>query len=362
MASSSSGCGGSPKLRRKSACKSKEDIGVGGTCKGGGGGPWNTLPATGGMPMRSGGGGGGGVRTDGIFQMLAPAETDDGKRSHVRRQRKRERRTLRSAPRLALLVAMNSSSYDTIFARAGHGQPGFLEGPMNSSSTLILAEGQPGAIATRKLGACSGVVVLGRTAAIVAHISPGDPNARQGQFTAEQHFRNLFAQVEQQYIIHRTHFPTEATAWGIYIADFDEITNDLRAYAAQRFAALGLPNGHTYYTQHRGPNRRDEVRVCVQLSGSGITSFYLEQQLIQSIQFPRPLPGRHAPYSAVPAAQRNYLAYYEANQAWVHFFAGRSLVPETARLSGVYDILFVDRSERNRWLKYDFTSRGWVAS
>jgi len=256
---------------------------------------------------------------------------------------------------------MNSSSYDTIFANAKHGQSGFLEVPMNITRTLILAEGQAGAVATRKLGACSGVVVLGRTAVIMTHISPGDPNARRGQFSAEQHFRNLLAQVEQQYLTNRTHFPTQATAWGIYIADFEEITNDLRAYAAQRFAALGLPNGHTYYTQHRGPNRHDEVRACVQLSGFGVTSFYLEQQLIQSVQFPRPLPGRQAPQSVVPAAHRNYLAYYEAQQTWIHFFAGEGLVQEYARLSGVYDILFVGRNERSNWLKYNFTSRAWVA-
>jgi len=74
-----------------------------------------------------------------------------------------------------------------------------------NTRTLIIAEGQPGAIATRKLGACSGVVVLGRTAVIMAHILPGDPNARQEQFSAEQHF-NLLAQVEQQYLTNRTHF------------------------------------------------------------------------------------------------------------------------------------------------------------
>ncbi|KAK1056880.1 hypothetical protein LTR33_013781, partial [Friedmanniomyces endolithicus] len=256
---------------------------------------------------------------------------------------------------------MNSALYDTIFACARDGQSSFLEVPMNHTRTLILAEGRPGAIATRKLGACSGVVVLGRTAAIMAHISPGDPNASQGQFSAEQHFRTLLAQVEQQYLASRTHFPREATAWGIYIADFDEITNDLRAYAAQRFAALGLPGGHSYYAPHRGPNRRDEVRACVQLSGSGVTSFYLERQQIQSIQFPRPVPGRQAPHAAVPAAHRNHLAYREAQQTWIHVFAGNSLVPESARLSGVYDILFVDRNETSRWLKYDFTSRAWLA-
>jgi len=113
---------------------------------------------------------------------------------------------------------MNSSLYDTIFASARHGQSGFLEVPMNNTRTLIPTEGQSGAIATRKLGARSGVVVLGRTAAIIAHISPGDPNARQGQFSAEQYFRNLLAQVEQQYLTNRAHFPTQATAWGIYIA------------------------------------------------------------------------------------------------------------------------------------------------
>ncbi|KAK0971251.1 hypothetical protein LTR54_017827 [Friedmanniomyces endolithicus] len=247
---------------------------------------------------------------------------------------------------------MNSSLYDTIFASARHGQSGFLEVPMNNTRTLIPTEGQSGAIATRKLGARSGVVVLGRTAAIIAHISPGDPNARQGQFSAEQYFLPYQPSA----------FSNTGNGLGYLHSDFEEITNDLRAYAAQRFAALGLPNGHTYHTQHRGPNRHDEVRACVQLSGFGMTSFYLEQQLIQSVQFPRPLPRRQAPQSVVPAAHRNYLAYYEAQQTWIHFFAGGGLVPEYARLSGIYDILSVGRNERSSWLKYNFTSRAWVAN
>ena len=60
---------------------------------------------------------------------------------------------------------MNGLSYDDVFTHAQARQIGFIEVPMDSARILLLPEGQSGAIATRRLGGCSGLVVLGRSAA-----------------------------------------------------------------------------------------------------------------------------------------------------------------------------------------------------
>ncbi len=64
---------------------------------------------------------------------------------------------------------MTTFSYDTLFEHAQGRLPGYVEVPMDGARIVAVAEGQAGAIATLRLGACSGLVVLGRSAAIMAH-------------------------------------------------------------------------------------------------------------------------------------------------------------------------------------------------
>lgn len=67
----SSGCNGPPKLRTNSACWVEEEVDVGNKD---GGGPRNTVPATGEKPAIPGGSDGG-VNFDDIFQVLVSAMT-----------------------------------------------------------------------------------------------------------------------------------------------------------------------------------------------------------------------------------------------------------------------------------------------
>lgn len=76
---------------------------------------------------------------------------------------------------IPLSPRMNSETYDVIFARANEGRRNFIEVSMDHADIVLLPENQGGANATRRLAGCSGVVVLGRTAAIMAHIAPLPP-------------------------------------------------------------------------------------------------------------------------------------------------------------------------------------------
>ena len=219
---------------------------------------------------------------------------------------------------------------------------------MDAARIVILAEGQSGAIATRQLGGCSGLVILGRSAAIMAHIAPRPPAAQQSATASQQHFQNLMGQVEQLYTTHREHFPSETTAWGFYAAGFSDITDELKAIASQRFSVLGLNNQHTYYDVFLGANRRDEVRACVQLLGPGTTLFYVEQGMIETITFPLPLPDRQASQRTGTSSERNFLAWSDSAGKCMQVLYGRQVEPDLNRLSGIYDVYRADPQGRTR--------------
>ncbi|KAK0926236.1 hypothetical protein LTR29_017921 [Friedmanniomyces endolithicus] len=243
---------------------------------------------------------------------------------------------------------MNSESYDDIFTRASEGQRNFIEVTMDHADIVLLPENQRGAIATRRLGGCSGVVILGRTAAIMAHIAPlptgptrgaqaprRSGTADQTLSESEKHFTDILRHVENLYVVHRPHFPSEATIWGFYLAGAEGVTDDLRAIASRRFAALGLRGRHTYYQAYTSVNRRDEVRVGVQIDGAGSTSFYVETRHMESIRFPDPLPDPHASQRAGQPRQKNFLTMSARDPRFVQMVFGRAVAPDLTRFNGV---------------------------
>ncbi len=233
---------------------------------------------------------------------------------------------------------------------------------MDGARIVAVAGGQAGAIATRRLGACSGLVVLGRSAAIMAHIAPRSNTASVNTTDSEQHFRDLLGQVAQLFISHRGYFPSETTAWGFYISNFSLVTNALVAIATQQFHMLGLHNQHTYYDAFVEPNRRDEVRACV-LLGPSTTLFYIEARLVEQISFPRlsPLPDRFASNSTGQVSQRNFLVWSSSAGTAYQMLYGQQVEPDRSRLSGVYEIYHVDPRGRKGWIKYNFDTDQWVA-
>lgn len=265
---------------------------------------------------------------------------------------------------------MNSASYDNIFARANAGHRNYVEVLMDHAEILILPENQAGAIATRRLGGCSGVVVLGRTAAIMAHIAPLPSNpsrntqrpgaAVPGLSDSEQHFMDILSRAETLYTNNRQHFPIETTVWGFYLAGAESVTDDLKAIAIRRFAALGLRGQHTYYQPYRGANRRDEVRVGVDIDGLGATSFYVETRQMESIRFPDPLPDPHASQRPMHQGQMNFLTISARDPRLVQMFFGRPISPDLSRMAGVYDVLSVGQDGRMVWRRFDFGSRTWL--
>lgn len=250
---------------------------------------------------------------------------------------------------------MNNAVYNSLFARAQAGHPNFVEVPMDTSGIAIVPPGGSGAIVTRRLGGCSGVVILGRSAAIMAHIAPRPPATVQTATASRQHFSSLLGQVEQLYNAHRAHFPSGTTSWGVYVSGFAGVTDDLKGIAVQRLSALGLTNQHTYYSPIRGAN--DEVRVCVLLQGPGRTLLYLEGRLLDDISFPT-TPDRHASRRGGPLAARSYLLFSMRAQIFTHVLYGQHMSLDTDALSGVYDVL----DDRGPWVQFDFTAKTWVTS
>ncbi|KAK0343871.1 hypothetical protein LTR91_017584 [Friedmanniomyces endolithicus] len=216
---------------------------------------------------------------------------------------------------------MNGLSYDDVFTHAQARQIGFIEVPMDSARILLLPE-----------------VVLLR------------PN------------RTLppFLYVEQLYVTYRRHFPPESAAWGFYLAGFEDVTDDLKAIATRRLTELGLSNQHTFYNLFVGPNRRDEVCACVQIMGPGITRFYIEQQLIEEIRLPRPLPDRHASQTTDHLSQKNFLLWLDGAGRPVQVFYGQQVPPNFTQLSGIYDVYRAGPQGRGVWLRFDFDDGIWV--
>ncbi len=252
---------------------------------------------------------------------------------------------------------MSVLPYEEIFGRAQAGRVGFVEVPMDSARIIVLAEGQSGAIATRRLGACSGLVILGRSAAIMAHIAPRSPTAQLGATSSAQHFRVFVGQMEQLYISNRRHFPPETTAWGFYLTGVHEITDELKAIASHRFAILGLRNRHTGYHPFEGPNRRDEIRACLQLIGPGFTHFYIEYVLMENMMLPRPSPDRQAPRGTA-LSESNFLVWSANAGKAIQMFYGQPVEP--GQLSGTYEIRCANPNGVIAWPRYNFDTRQWV--
>lgn len=76
------------------------------------------------------------------------------------------------------------------------------------------------AIGTKHLNACTCVVVLGKTAIVLAHISPipGRYNENLPDIPAlsHNHHEQMLEQVAQLVRVNATHFPSVSTAWGVF--------------------------------------------------------------------------------------------------------------------------------------------------
>ncbi|KAK6441312.1 hypothetical protein LTR95_002455 [Oleoguttula sp. CCFEE 5521] len=241
-----------------------------------------------------------------------------------------------------------SSSYDNIFQKAANRTPGYVEVTMDNVQMVTVGLGQNGAIATRRLGGCSGLVILGENAAMMAHIAPRPRNAPKGQSAVEAHFKTYLEQVARMYWDNRQWFPAASTAWGFYVAGFNIITDTIKEMAVRCFTRLGLSNQHTYYSPNLSPERRDEVRACVLLA-PGKTLFVIEAQKLAEIEFPLHLPDR----TASRARSQNFLEW--GGDRVVQSYYGAKVAIDNTRLNGVYDVLC-----GKDWQKYDFTSRKWL--
>lgn len=204
----------------------------------------------------------------------------------------------------------------------------------------------------------------------MAHIGPRDPSqsgslsGSQDGSTSLRHFLSILSQVESLYVEHRVRdpssFPVETTVWGFFVAGFTIVTDDLRDIATARFAALGLRSEYTYYELYTDDDRYDQVRACVQIDGAGTTSFYIENKLEESIEFPVPLPDPLASQNQGHPLQRNYLVYSAVNAGFVQMFFGREVEPDLARFTGVYDV-FYRHNGIPTWGHYNFLTHTWVS-
>ncbi|KAK0840198.1 hypothetical protein LTR57_025049 [Friedmanniomyces endolithicus] len=190
----------------------------------------------------------------------------------------------------------------------------------------------------------------------MAHIAPRSPTAQLGATSSAQHFRVFVGQMEQLYISNRRHFPPETTAWGFYLTGVHEITDELKAIASHRFAILGLRNRHTGYHPFEGPNRRDEIRACLQLIGPGVTHFYIEYVLMENMMLPRPSPDRQAPRGTA-LSESNFLVWSANAGKAIQMFYGQPVEP--GQLSGTYEIRCANPNGVIAWPRYNFDTRQW---
>lgn len=232
---------------------------------------------------------------------------------------------------------------------------------MDRADIVVLNEYQAGAIATRNLGGCSGIVVLGRTAAIMAHVAPRPPRPTATANTettsdSERHFMAIFDQVEHLYRQNYTHFPRGTTTWGIFAQGFDIVTQPLRNATSQRFAALGLGNRHHYYDARTRPGQPDAVRLGVRIDGRGETAFFVESEQRDGIRFPDPNASR------LPTQlQHNYLNFTVRDRRLVHVFHGTTTQVDPSRFAGVYDAVKEELDGTRNWKKFDLSSGQWLS-
>lgn len=254
------------------------------------------------------------------------------------------------------------AQWNLIFDQARRGAPGIVEVPMDDAQIAIVQNGSPATlIASRKLGSCSGIVVLGRGAAIMAHIAPRAPGLNSDVPTGEAHFRSIIDRVVGLFRTHRDHFPRQSTSWGVYVDGFRNVTDDLLAIATEKFAGLGIGHRVYYYEPYRGQDRRDQVRIAVAMR-SDITTFTIESTLLDRIAFAGPpLPLRQAStFSSTLLNEAEYLIWLASTGRFGQM--SKCTLYEnidTTHFTGGYDVLCIAKDGRKTWNTFNFTSQTW---
>jgi hypothetical protein len=95
-----------------------------------------------------------------------------------------------------------------------------LEVGMNELKILLPTTGKR-AIGTRELNGCSCVLILGKTAIILLHVSPLPTNeqwdhSRTFNELSHGHHEKFLADIAEMLVEHANHFPPSSTAWGIF--------------------------------------------------------------------------------------------------------------------------------------------------
>lgn len=171
---------------------------------------------------------------------------------------------------------------------AGH----LLEVEMDT--VKILLPGGPIAIGTKNLNSCSGLVVLGEQAIILAHIAPLPPHPLGASSQrpvvpgeGEAHFKNMLNKVHGLYNIHKSRFPAQTTSWAIFGRFEAKIAMPEKLEMAKHyFASLGLPMKCAQYDIAKASDRTNPAAgTVIGVLQNRKAYLYVEDQLQDSIDF-----------------------------------------------------------------------------
>lgn len=259
-----------------------------------------------------------------------------------------------------------------------------LEVLMNDA--LILLPGSAvAAIGTQNLNGCTAIVVLGR-AIILGHIAPLPPvpegsSAKRAVRPDEgdAHFHKLMDKIRDLYTGHRSHFPDQTTAWGIFGLLDGRTMREKEAIAIQRFGAMGLPHKHIYYEVQKASLRTNPAAgQAFGILSEASSWLYVEDKPIKRTDFSVPktvtpasaasssVEQRALPTStAIPSTSSNvqtqpgFWAWSSRTQQWAFVAHGKGQRPkeEWPEARGRSMVFCTDDQ---KWRQFDFDTGKWV--
>lgn len=272
---------------------------------------------------------------------------------------------------------MASSRYEQL-KRAGK----LLEVEMDKAD-ILLPDG-PVAIGTKNLNSCSGLVILGESAIILAHIAPLPPHPQGASpqrivrpDEGENHFRGILNDVQGLYNNHKSRFPSQATSWAIF-GKFEGAVAmpEKLEIARQTFYSWGLPMKCALYNIEKASNRTNPAAgTVIGVMQDRKTYLYVEDKLQDSINFNQEAPTTSAassssnPLTVTPASGSTDQTYQRPQGFWAFstqtvqfYYLTRENRPipqaQWPPITGRQRVIII---ETRKQAGYDFDAKQWVS-
>ena len=261
---------------------------------------------------------------------------------------------------------------------------GLLRVSMNDVKVL-LPDSKEIAIGTQGLNGCTCVVILGPAAILLAHIAPLPGSTAEWERASiearhratSDHHRGFLEAIEMLVRPNARHFPSSATAWGIFAVDPEQrVLQSIRNQIRTRLSSMGLSMYEAFYNELSPDKVHPPKGELVGVRHSNGPGLYLERtQLwpkkqesttssLAGTSSDRPAPSSSMPQSQGPErtakrTESSYWAWSGAQQRWAFIIQGEGQQPQNKwpESRGVARVFCTDDQT---WKEFDFDRRRWT--